>query len=124
VARVRLQAILFRSRLPSLEWIVTDIRMSLPCEQFWRITQGCELSWRSWNDEYVVYNSGSGDTHLLDLLSAEILRKIEEAPASARELENWIAGKAAADSPPEISGYVANVLLQLHSLALIEIVGP
>jgi PqqD family protein of HPr-rel-A system len=101
---------------------VTDTGISPPGEHFWRITQGCELCWRSWNDEYVVYNSGSGDTHLLDLLSAEILKKIEEAPASSRALEDWVAGKVAVDSIPQISDYVSNLLLQLHSLALIEAV--
>lgn len=101
---------------------MTDTGMSPAGEHLWRITQGCELRWRSWNDEYVVYNSGSGDTHLLDLLSAEILEKIEEVPASSRALEDWVAGRVAADSIPEISGYVSDLLLQLHSLALIEAV--
>lgn len=119
---VRVTVIRFHRRHLSPDQHVTPIRISPSGEHLWRITQGCELCWRSWNEEFVVYNSGSGDTHLLDLLSAEILKKIEEAPVSSKALEEWVAGEVAADSIPEISGYVSKLLLQLHSLALIEAV--
>ena len=50
-------------------------------EQFpqWRITQGVSLLWRSWDDEFIVLNSTSGDTHQLDSFTAELLGFIEKS---------------------------------------------
>ena len=90
----------------------------------WRITRGCTLRWHCWDDEHLVYNCGSGDTHLLDALAAEILRKIEEAPKSNEELEEWLSGRISPDTDPEISSYLVNLLGQLHALCLIEEVAP
>lgn len=86
----------------------------------WGITPGCKLFWRSWDGEHIVYNSGSGDTHLLDSLAAEALRRLERAPATPAELESWAAADVEADSVPEIPGYIARLLGQLHALGLIE----
>ena len=54
----------------------------------WRITQGVSLLWRSWDDEFIVLNSASGDTHQLDPFSAELLDLIEksDAPVSLEQL--------------------------------------
>jgi PqqD family protein of HPr-rel-A system len=89
-------------------------------KRLWRVTRGCELRWRRWDDEHLVYNCGSGDTHLLDSISAEILKKIGAGPASPAELVVWLSGRTAPDSFPEVSAYIADLLRQLHSLGLIE----
>ncbi|MGA2260691.1 MAG: HPr-rel-A system PqqD family peptide chaperone [Acidobacteriota bacterium] len=78
------------------------------------------MFWRSWDGEHVVYNSGSGDTHVMDGLSAETLKRLECSPASSEELESWLAWQSAPHSMKEYSAYIAGLLEQLHSLAVIE----
>ena len=47
----------------------------------WALPEMAVLSWRSWDaDEVVVFNEGSGQTHLLDAFSAAVLREVEKGP--------------------------------------------
>ncbi len=86
----------------------------------WGITKGCNLLWRGWDGEQVVYNTGSGDTHLLDWLSAETLKKLESAPASQHDLELWIVSLSEANSLKDPADYIGNLLKILSSEGLIE----
>lgn len=81
----------------------------------WQVTRGCELHWRTWDGEHVVYNTGSGDTHLLDSHSAAILKQIQRNSSTTEEL---------GDSFPEAAVYLTELLERLHALALIEPVNP
>ncbi len=82
------------------------------------------MHWRSWDNEHLVYNCGSGDTHLLDELSAEILRKIERAPATVEELQGFLTHWISEDAVLEIPGFITDLLKELQSLCLIEEVVP
>lgn len=44
--------------------------MTGPC---WRVTRPADLHIREWDEAGVVYDAGSGDTHLLDPLALELL---------------------------------------------------
>jgi len=57
----------------------------------WRVTAGWDLLWQFWDGEFVVFNTGSGDTHVLDVFSGEVLRSIEQQPASAAEIATYLA---------------------------------
>ncbi len=64
-----------------------------PEEAVWRLPDGVRLSWRAFDDEIVVFNAFSGQTHLLDSLSAAVLEEIERAPATRAELAARLAGR-------------------------------
>jgi PqqD family protein of HPr-rel-A system len=53
---------------------------------FWRIAPGQQLAARGWNDEFVLYNNLSGDTHLLDGDSMALLAHLQTGPASLAAL--------------------------------------
>ncbi|HKZ08189.1 MAG TPA: HPr-rel-A system PqqD family peptide chaperone [Methylomirabilota bacterium] len=55
-------------------------------EPRWELSEGSRLHWKHWDDEYVVFDEGSGDTHLLDPLAAEVLKALEEQPADVPAL--------------------------------------
>jgi len=87
----------------------------------WRITSGCRLLWKSWGGEHVVFNTGSASTHILDDLSAHILRSIEHRPSSIEGLvENLAPDLIPQASRQEIINHLENLLPSLHALALIE----
>ena len=44
---------------------------NLPGEQSWRVVEG--LRWRCWDGDFVVFNPLSGYTHLLDVVTGQIL---------------------------------------------------
>lgn len=80
----------------------------------WRTIADGTLHFRHWDDEVVVYNSLSGDTHLLDEAAARLLLKLQPMPAD-------VEGLAAALAIPDVpASRVEEILLQLDALALVE----
>jgi PqqD family protein of HPr-rel-A system len=68
----------------------------------WRVPPENMLGWRAWDDEFLVYNTASGQTHHLNLLAGEALRSLEAEPGSANDLVCRLAEQfgIAQDSPP------------------------
>ncbi len=54
--------------------------------QKWQVVGTSPLVWREWNNQFVVYHPPSGDTHLLTAVAASVLRALESAPRSMKEL--------------------------------------
>ena len=63
----------------------------------WRVASPAALSWRSWAGEIVVYDDGSGDTHYLEPLAAEVFERLLDAPADLDELAARVAQSLAVD---------------------------
>jgi PqqD family protein of HPr-rel-A system len=72
------------------------------CGTVWTVPVGNLLVWRVWDDEFLVYNTASGQTHHLNLLAGEALRSLEAEPGSASDLVCRLADQfeIAVDSPP------------------------
>jgi len=86
----------------------------------WQITRGCRLAWRVWDEEYVVYNTASGDTHILDLITGEALKCLEDSPASLEQLAARLAVKLDLGSQEITSQYLTSLISKLHESGLIE----
>ncbi|NOT67764.1 MAG: HPr-rel-A system PqqD family peptide chaperone [Methylophilaceae bacterium] len=87
----------------------------------WHATTGGSLHWRAWDDEMVIYNNTSGDTHLLGVDAAQILLLFEQAPADLGIVSEQFATGFPAETHEESTLQIEQILLQLHELALIEI---
>ena len=61
--------------------------MSLPSHR-WHVADPSALESRHWpgNDEHLVFNSASGDLHLLNAAAIAILEQLSTGPATAVEL--------------------------------------
>jgi PqqD family protein of HPr-rel-A system len=68
----------------------------------WRVPRENMLTWRVWDDEFLIFNTASGQTHHLNFLAGEALRSLEAEPGSASELVRRLAEQfeIAQDSPP------------------------
>jgi PqqD family protein of HPr-rel-A system len=77
----------------------------------WRVVPGQQLTCRSWDGEYVLYNSLSGDTHLLGEAALRVLRSLDGRPASAPGLAALL-GEHLEDT--------AGLLADLRALHLVE----
>jgi PqqD family protein of HPr-rel-A system len=88
----------------------------------WRALPDSALHVRSWEDEFVVYNSLSGDTHLLGSAAAQILLKLQQAPSDAVALAQSLATQLQSEieMDQELAAQITLLLTDLHTLALIE----
>ena len=68
----------------------------------------------------MVYNTGSGDTHLLDTLAAEVLQSLEREPADLSELAGRVAASLRIEPDSKFSDYLGQLLSDLHKLDLIQ----
>jgi PqqD family protein of HPr-rel-A system len=78
------------------------------------------LHWRVWDGEYVVFDSLSGDTHLLNQVAATALQLLGDTPASADELAHHVARRLGRELEPESVGQFHELLRQLDDLGLVE----
>jgi len=89
----------------------------------WRAIRGFELYWHAWDNEFVVYHSGSGDTHLLNLLAATALQSLQQAPADLSELTAQIASRHGLEIDEDFQRSMEELVTELARLGLIEQVG-
>lgn len=86
----------------------------------WRVISSHALHFRSWEGEFVVYNSFSGDTHLLGSAVAHVLLKLQHAPSDAAILAESLAPLLQTDFDEELVPEIEHLLAHLDSLSLIE----
>ena len=67
----------------------------------WTVPSANGLEWQEFDNEFLVYNSASGQTHHLNLLAGEALRSLEDEAARTHELVRRLADQfeIAEDSP-------------------------
>ena len=85
----------------------------------WTVPDANALVWRIWDDESLVYNTASGQTHHLNLLAGEALRSVEAKAACRRELVRRLVEQfeIAEDSPP--LQLIDRLIRELDELGLI-----
>jgi PqqD family protein of HPr-rel-A system len=90
----------------------------------WQLTPGQRLLARRFDDEFVLYNDLSGDTHLLGAAAMDLLGFLQRSTGAQAGSEDALcAALAAALDCARDAGFDAEagaVLAQLHALALIR----
>lgn len=92
--------------------------------EVWRLPKGVSLLWQSWDeDEVIVFNRASGQTHLLDAFSAAALRQIEAAPTTMPDLRRYFATGLALDESV-LSDRLRAICQRFDQLGLAEPAAP
>ena len=86
----------------------------------WRIVPDFVLYWRLWEDQYIVYNSGSGHTHVLDPLTAFLIQQITKHDCGTAELIQQLRALLDIEVKEESDQKLRQTLLRLEQLGLIE----
>lgn len=86
----------------------------------WQISPGQQLASWGWDDEFVLYNNLSGDTHLLDADSIELLALLQRGPASIDGLVDHLRESIGPDDAAALPDTLAVLLAQLKKLYLVE----
>lgn len=84
----------------------------------WRVTPGQQLAHRGWQDEFVVYNNLSGDTHLIDGDTLALLVQLRLAPASIAALSQALGGDLAPHERALLPDTLHAMLISLERLHL------
>ncbi|MHB9102522.1 MAG: HPr-rel-A system PqqD family peptide chaperone [Sulfuricella sp.] len=88
--------------------------------QKWQVAAENELLFRSWEDEFVVYNGATGDTHLFGLVAAQVMLKLQQTPADAVNLAEWVAPLLQIEPDDEFVFVIEQILKDFDSLGIIE----
>jgi len=100
---------------------VHDNNTSLTLERSgWRIVPNATLYWQTWDDDCIVFNSASGQTHLLDPLPALLLRQVDEGCSDRESLLTGTAKLLNIELTAELLGLLDQALKQLDDAGLIE----
>lgn len=87
----------------------------------WTLISTKALVWRSWDeDEHVVFHSGSGDTHILNDVAAELLGLLDSASLTSLELADRCAEAFGIEPDASFREHVSESLAKFDELGLIE----
>lgn len=86
----------------------------------WYVARGADFRWRHWDEESVLYDSRSGQTHLLTALAADAILLLEHTAHDAESLAVAVAKRYALDAPADFAREMADLLKQLNDLGLVE----
>ena len=89
----------------------------------WRLVPGADLHWRNWDERYVLFNSASGQTHIVDPVAALIIEEIARG-SGAEMLFQRLAQLLDLDLTIETQTKLQETLKHLDALGLIEATVP
>lgn len=89
----------------------------------WQSASGPAIPARWWDGDCVVYNRLSGDTHVLDVVTGEVLRSVLSGPLPAADVRRRLAAFLEVPDDAQIADTVGKILNHLDELGLIEPVG-
>jgi PqqD family protein of HPr-rel-A system len=90
----------------------------------WRMNDRTRLHWRQLDDDWMVYDEGSGDTHQLDRISAAALTCLEAEPHDLAGLTEVLASELGLPAGEALASKIESLLEQFGRLGLIEPVAP
>ncbi|WP_310386011.1 HPr-rel-A system PqqD family peptide chaperone [Roseateles sp.] len=85
----------------------------------WQLGELTRLSWRNFGTEWLLFDQGTGQTLLLDSLSAAALMALETGPLSGAEIEQQVASDLDLPAPAEHRAVLSESLRFLAELNLI-----
>jgi PqqD family protein of HPr-rel-A system len=86
----------------------------------WQTINCSILKAHCWNDEYVVYNPLSGDTHILDKHAADMLSALQSSSSDVLSLAHRLSGKWCCDIDAVLLEEIEAALFDMHALSLVE----
>jgi len=96
--------------------------MAVVATPFYRLRTVCRLHWKSWNDEYVVFDETSGQTHQLSSVHAFVLHLLTENPHTQSPLVSALLLAIPSADAFTLTEQVQSVLRELESSGLVDVV--
>jgi PqqD family protein of HPr-rel-A system len=90
----------------------------------WKLPALVSLHMRHWNEEWAVFDAGSGETHLVDTLTAMALIVLESGTSSREDIIDHVCRTFELTDPSDVSSRVDEVITSLCQSGLAEPVPP
>ena len=87
----------------------------------WQLRIGQALRLLRGDDESVIYNDHSGETHVLSYPAIQLLLRLQRGPADIPALRAILAQDWEFDSEAELNSVACQLIDELNSLSLIEL---
>ncbi len=91
--------------------------------QKWRVAGSEPLRWRSWTGDLVVFNPLSGQTHLLDIVTCQVLKLIMSESSIFDDLRLEISIFLEVNNDNRLAQTISEILSRVEEAGLIEPVG-
>ena len=86
----------------------------------WKILEEDALHWEKWGEQYALYDSLSGETHLLPEFSARVLQQLSVHPCTADTLARMLCEGSGEICEQTFVEHVSQLLAQLQAAGLTE----
>jgi len=80
------------------------------------------IHYRFWDDECVIYNQLTGETHLVNGMGAELFRLISQKPVTRTQLLQSILSIFELEIDSDVEGLVDNLILEYQKLGLLAVI--
>jgi PqqD family protein of HPr-rel-A system len=97
------------------------VSANLPGEQSWRTIEG--LRWRCWEGDFVVFNPSSGYTHLLDIVTGQILTLLISGLGTVSAVRSGVSAFLEVPDDDKLAETVEDILTRLEDTGLVERLG-
>ena len=89
--------------------------------KIWQLNPCVRLHWLSWDEDHIVFNAASGQTHILNELGAAVLHLLGENSLNRTEIgQRIVAQYEGLVLDTELSAAIEALLANLDTLGLIE----
>ena len=92
----------------------------LNVQTIWSIVSGATLHWKVWDDDCVVFNAATGQTHVLDPFLALLVRQIDAGRGRTSEIFPEVTTTLGLDLTDEVRNQLEQMLRQLEDFGLVE----
>jgi PqqD family protein of HPr-rel-A system len=89
-------------------------------DPLWGFSRWEDLTWVQWEQDYSVFDRLTGETHLLNELPAEILRRLARKPQTLDSLAEDLAGECGFRSDAAWRERIAAIVRNLETLELLH----
>ena len=100
----------------------SDEKLEFARDNLWRIAADQKILWRCWEGDYVIFGSLSGETHILDIASGKVLRRIMGRASTTEDIRSEIGDFLEVENDAELGRAVEKILSRLEDAGLIEAV--
>ena len=86
----------------------------------WQALQGFEFLTHDFEDELVIYHTGSGHTHLLSRLQSEVFTYLQQQPSTLQDLTSHLTTVFNIKADSEFYAEIEKLLLSLYRFDIVE----
>ncbi|MDB5823259.1 MAG: HPr-rel-A system PqqD family peptide chaperone [Herminiimonas sp.] len=88
----------------------------------WRTIRDDAILFCPLEDEVVIYDALSGDTHVIDATAAQILQALQQSPSDVTTLAQLLARQLQCETGDALNEDIEGVLADMAALSLVECV--